>query len=362
MLVAMGIRLRFTLLYGVMFLLSSAVLLAITAAFSARESTVAPTGSVPPEQRIADLQERLSQVSADQAHRLYIGSALALAIMFVMSLVLGSAAAARVIRPLRTITEATRRITADSLHERLAVTGPVDEVKALADTIDGLLGRLEEAFAAQRRFVADASHELRTPLATIRASLDVAMAKPSPPPPETVLLADRVRAMLDQVERLLEGLLVLARAQHGALDDRTSVAVGELVTAAVPPDAPVTVRIEGPDLVTAGNPVLLARMVSNVVENAVRHNIPGGWVQVVVGPETLVVENGGPVLDPVDVGELARPFRRLGVARTGSSGSGLGLAIASAVAMAHGGALAVAARSEGGLRVVISLPREGTSA
>ena len=146
-----------------------------------------------------------------------VGSVVALAIMAVVSVVLGWFAAHRVLRPLRRMTAATRRISADNLHERLAVPGPADEVKDLADTIDGLLERLEGAFAAQRRFVANASHELRTPLATMRASLDVAKAKPEPAPPQTTALAARLRTELDQVDRLLEGLLVLARAQHGDL-------------------------------------------------------------------------------------------------------------------------------------------------
>ncbi|WIM93237.1 ATP-binding protein [Actinoplanes oblitus] len=344
----MGVRLRFTLLYGVLFLISGAGLLAITAAFSISRTThVAPQGTgVPPAEQIARLQEELASASAAQSRQLAVGALVALAVMLLVSLALGRAAAGRVLRPLRRITAATRRITADNLHSRLAVTGPADEVKALADTIDELLGRLEEAFAAQRRFVADASHELRTPLATVRAAIDVAEAKPAPPV-EVVRLAGRVRNELDQLERLLEGLLVLARAQHGALDGRTPVAVRSLIPAGVP--------VEGTDFRTVGNPVLLARMVSNVVDNARRHNEPGGWMRVTLAPGELVVENDGPVLDPGQVATLGRPFRRLGADRTGG-GTGLGLAIASAVASAHGGSLGLRARPEGGLRVEIRLP------
>ena len=144
--------------------------------------------------------------------------------MTVVSAVLGWIVAGRVLRPLRQITAATRRISADNLHERLAMPGPGDELKDLADTIDGLLERLEGAFAAQRRFVANASHELRTPLATMRASLDVAVAKPEPVPAQTVALAGRLRTELDRVDRLLEGFLVLARAQHGDLPGRDALA------------------------------------------------------------------------------------------------------------------------------------------
>ncbi|GAA4608680.1 signal transduction histidine kinase [Actinoplanes octamycinicus] len=344
----MGVRLRFTLLYGVLFLISGAGLLAITAAFSVSRTThVAPPGTgQPPAEQIARLQEELASASAAHTRQLLAGALVGLAVMLLISLVLGRAAAGRVLRPLRRITAATRRITADNLHSRLAVAGPADEVKALADTIDDLLGRLEESFAAQRRFVADASHELRTPLATVRAAIDVAEAKPAPPA-EVVRLAGRVRTELDQLERLLEGLLVLARAQHGALDGRTPLAVRSLIPAGVP--------VEGADFVTVGNPVLLARMVSNVVDNARRHNDPGGWMRVTLRDGTLVVENDGPVLDPGQVATLGQPFRRLGADRTGS-GTGLGLAIASAVASAHGGSLGLRARPGGGLRVEIRLP------
>ncbi|MCY1136892.1 ATP-binding protein [Actinoplanes sp. Pm04-4] len=338
----MGVRLRFTLLYGVLFLVSGIGLLLIVAAFGVRASR--PAG----EPLDPAAMEQIDAAAAAHNRQLLVGVVVALAFMFLMSLLLGRAVAGRVLRPLRTITAATRRISADNLHSRLAIAGPADEVKDLADTIDDLLGRLEESFAAQRRFVADASHELRTPLATMRAAVDVAAAKPAPPP-EVVRLGDRVRAELDQLERLLEGLLVLARAQHGALDGRTPLPVRSLIPAGTP--------LAGDDFLTVGNPVLLARMVSNVVDNATRHNEPGGWMMVTLSPGLVVVENDGPALDPGEVATLGRPFRRLGVSRTRSGpGTGLGLAIASAVASAHGGSLTLQARPTGGLRVEIRLP------
>ena len=211
----MRVRWRYTILYGVLFLVSGVGLLGLTAAFGIRQSSPVSPGGQTTADQFARLHEEMAAAAQEQTRRLYFAAVAALAIMLMVSLVLGRAAAGRVLRPLRTLTAATRRITADNLHERLAVRGPSDEVKALADTIDDLLERLEESFAAQRRFVANASHELRTPLATIRASLDVAMAKPGPVPEPTVVLADRVRAELDQVDRLLEGFLLLTRAQHG---------------------------------------------------------------------------------------------------------------------------------------------------
>jgi signal transduction histidine kinase len=361
----MGVRMRYTILYGAMFLVSAAALLAILAGFGLRDTDpAAPMGSVPPGEQVARLREQLAD--ADQAHarQLLVGAVVALVVMLVVSLLLGRVVAGRVLRPLRTITAATRRITADSLHERLGVRGPADEVKALADTIDNLLERLEDSFAAQRRFVADASHELRTPLATMRASIDVAMAKPGPVPPQSQILADRLHDSLDQVESLLEGLLVLARAQHGALDDRTVVSLAELAEEAVEArrDEIKGLRLYAGTAApadTAGNRVLLARMVGNVIDNAVRHNVAGGVIRLSTESAgdrvRLVVESDGPVLDPVQVGRLGRPFQRLGTARTGT-GSGLGLSIVSAVAAAHGGTVSLQARPAGGLRVAIDLP------
>jgi signal transduction histidine kinase len=271
------------------------------------------------------------------------------------------------------MTAAARRISHDSLHERLAVPGPGDELKDLGDTIDELLARLESAFAAQRLFVANASHELRTPLTTIRAALDVAVAKPGPVPPQTMALAARLRRELDHVDELLEGLLVLARAQHGVLPGRAALTLDDLVSRALDDRAgaiaamELTVDHAGADARVEGSRVLLRRMVDNVVDNAVRHNEPGGWIRVatkVDGPVArLVVETGGAVLDKDQVAHLAQPFRRLAADRTGSDrGAGLGLSIVAAIAEAHGGRLSLQARPQGGLRVGIVLPRAAGAA
>lgn len=372
-------RLRYTALYGVLFLLSGAGLLVITnlvSLGSTRISEVAP-GNRPAQrftlaaaqERIAQLENQLSGAREAQSHQLLIGSAVALAVMVVVSVVLGRIIAGRVLRPLRTITAATRRISADNLHERLAVPGPADEVKDLADTIDGLLERLESSFAAQRRFVANASHELRTPLATMRASLDVAVAKPEPVPAQTVALADRLRTELDQVDGLLEGFLLLARAQHGALSDRATISLGRTVSAALEArSADIAARSltvhdgEVHDSAwTRGNRTLLSRMADNLIDNAIAHNHDGGWIRVAATADgttaLLVVETGGHVLDEEQVARLAQPFQRLGADRTGSDGgSGLGLSIVAAIATAHGGGLDLRARPEGGLQAAVSLP------
>jgi len=375
------VRMRLTALYGALFLVSGAVLLAIASGVvvsSSQVTVAAPNqASLSPLQadqaRIHHLQAQLasaeSQIHSGVSHGLLVGSAIALGVMTVVSLVLGWLVAGRVLRPLRAMTTATRRISADSLHERLAMTGPEDELKDLADTIDGLLARLEGAFAAQRRFVANASHELRTPLTTMRACVDVAVAKPGPVPAPTIALADRLRAELDRVDGLLDGFLALARAQHGDLPGQATLSL-EYITAAalaVRASAISTRRLTvhhaaGHDGTwVAGSQALLSRMVDNVLDNAIGHNRVGGWISVTTGADGrhahLVVETGGDVLDQEQVSQLAQPFRRLGADRTGSDhGSGLGLSIVEAIATAHGGTLDLRARPEGGLRVSIALP------
>jgi signal transduction histidine kinase len=388
-----SVRLRFTALYGVVFMLSGAGLLAIANLVtlgSIRVSHTAPAGTqrTAPDQaqaHIAQLQAQLAEQHTTQTRQLLMGSLIALGVMMVASAVLGRLVAGRVLRPLRTMTAATRRISADNLHERLAVPGPSDEVKDLADTIDELLERLEGAFAAQRRFVANASHELRTPLTTMRASLDVAVAKAEPAPPATAALVSRLRTELDQVDRLLESFLALARTQHGDLPDRTTVSLEDLASTALTDRAAdvaalgLTVRKELDPVRVRGSTTLLRRMVDNVVDNAIRHNVENGWIRVAtsavgtravgtgaVGTSAagtgaagtgvrLVVETGGEVLDHGQVAELAQPFRRLGADRTGS-GAGLGLSIVAAIVAAHGGSLDLWARPSGGLRVLITLP------
>jgi signal transduction histidine kinase len=390
-------RRRLTLLYVAMFLVSAVLLLAITGTLAVHSSSSqisqsgASPGNVVPQSalnqanaQIQQLQNQLTHASnqahTQAAHQLLVGSLIALAVMLVVSVLLGLFVARRVLRPLREMTDSTRRISADNLHERLAMPGPRDELKDLADTIDELLGRLEGSFAAQRRFVANASHELRTPLTTMRASLDVAVAKPDPVPPQTIVLADRIRTELDQVDRLLDGFLVLARAQHGVLPGRQTLAIDAIMSAALAARADaiaarnlVVRHTTGPVAAWVdGSQPLLTRMVDNVIDNAIGHNTEGGWIHVMTGSvqtgsvqtgvAMLVVETGGPVLDQQQVDQLAQPFRRLGpdqigTDRTGSDKSaGLGLSIVSAIASAHGGALDLHARPEGGLRVTITLP------
>jgi signal transduction histidine kinase len=305
----------------------------------------------------------------DELHALLAFGGIALAIMAVVSIGLGWVVAGRVLSPIRVMTSNARHISAENLHERLGVQGPSDELKDLGDTIDDLLARLETAFEAQKRFVANASHELRTPLTMMRTSVDVAVGKPQPPA-EVRVLASKVGEGLDEAGRILEGLLLLARAQRGALGDMTAVSLPDLVLNAVTAEQPeitqkrLTVENRLLPATVMGNEVLLALMVTNVIDNAVRHNVEGGLVHIsndfdgVVA--RLVVENGGEVLDESEVQLLGEPFHRIGAERLASGhGAGLGLSIVSAIAAAHGGALRLTALPEGGLRVLIELPVAG---
>jgi len=385
------VRMRLTAVYGALFLLMSLGLLAITnglfASHSAGAVTVAvnPAGPADGQSELARARAQIRQLrgqlaaaekaqQSDATQTLAVGSAIALGVITVLSLAVGWGVAGRVLRPLRVMTAATQRISADSLHERLAMTGPRDELTDLADTIDALLERLDGAFAAQRRFVASASHELRTPLATMRASLDVAVAKPGPVPASTVELAGRVRAQLDKVDELLEGLLMLARAQHGTLPGHAVLPLDYLVSAALAAhEDAITARNLTAQHLTAqhlsgsegiwveGSQPLLRRMADNLIENAIGHNRDGGWIRITTSAgdaaARLLIENGGDILDPAQVAGLAQPFRRLGADRTGShSGAGLGLSIVAAIIAAHRGTLHLNARPDGGLSVAITLP------
>jgi signal transduction histidine kinase len=369
------VRWRLTLLYGTLFLGSGAVLLAITYALVVRATTNHPLlssflgrefGPVPPEVKAASQFIRSQQRISD-LHQLEIESGIALAIMAIASTLLGWVVAGRVLRPLRTITATTRQISETSLHRRLAMGGPRDELTQLAETIDGLLERLEVAFEAQRRFVANASHELRTPLAMMRTTLDVAVAKPDGVPAQTRELDAELRLDLDHADRLLESFLVLARAQHHELGEESLVALEQLIGAALEARggeiaaSQIAVHTDLAPVCVLGSETLLARMVQNVIENAVRYNQPCGSIRIVLARDgnsaRLVVDSSGVVLDDAAVAQLAQPFRRLGRDRVGSqNGHGVGLSIVAAVAEAHGGTLDLHARPQGGLRVLLILP------
>ena len=385
---------RLALAYGALFLLCGTALLAITYLFVARFAfgasvhitspqghvisspgplKVPPPGSAtsaPPGNHIVrDLSVQAAvhaQRSAD-LHSLLVWFGVALGVMAAVSVLLGWLMGGRVLRPLRHITATARQISEENLHQRLSLAGPSDEITDLADTIDGLLARLEGAFDAQRAFVANASHELRTPLAMMRTSLDVAAAKSPPVSTDASVLSAKVREGLDQAERLVESFLVLARAERGVVDDLTTVSLPEVIADALDTRAEsaaasnLTVHRSLDETMVAGSRTLLARLAVNLIDNAIHYNRPDGWVQATTtadGPSArLIVENSGPVLAPADAGQLSRPFRRAGGERTGSDGGvGLGLSIVAAIAAAHHGTVELEARPQGGVRVVVTLP------
>jgi signal transduction histidine kinase len=306
------------------------------------------------KQRIADM------------HQLVIESAIALAIMTLISTALGWLVAGRVLRPLRTMTATTQQISEANLYERLAIQGPRDELRELADTIDGLLGRLQGAFDAQRRFVANASHELRTPLTAARALLEMVITDPRA---TVATFRDACRQVLEEneeQEQLIDALLALAQGQRG-ITRRESLDLTDTVRtviAGVQSDAATHgLRLESslePALVS-GDSRLIERLVSNLVDNAIRHNVPEGRVHVTVqtraGQPTLRVTNTGPVVPADQIDRLLQPFERLTRDRVGhGDGLGLGLSIVSAVAAAHRATLEVHPSEHGGLEIGVHFP------
>jgi signal transduction histidine kinase len=397
------VRLRLTLLYSALFLVSGAVLLTITY-FLVRNATSGPvtfrgpngeiitldkrdrpekgsapdaaevpgteiSGSANPD--VTPAQARQLEAQARQQHdavldELLTQSGIALGVMAVLSIALGWLVAGRVLRPLRTMTATTRQISEHNLHERLDVQGPRDELKDLGDTIDGLLTRVEGAFDAQRRFVANASHELRTPLTLERTMLQVALADPHLTLHSLRATCEDVLAADEQQEHLIEALLMLARSQRG-LDHRELfdlAAIGRDVLHAHEPDAVASGLTLGAVLSPApvsGDARLTERLVSNLVENAVRYNIPNGTVQMEIGSSTgrpvLRITNTGPAVPADQVERLLQPFQRLATDRgTEHDGLGLGLSIVTAIADAHGATVTAEPFSDGGLDIEVIFP------
>jgi signal transduction histidine kinase len=306
------------------------------------------------QQRIADL------------HQLEIESAIALAVMAIIAALLGWYVAGRVLRPLRTITAAAQEISEANLHRRLALPGPRDELRTLADTIDGLLERLEDAFDAQRQFVANASHELRTPLTAVRALLEMAISDPRATVPTFRKTCRDALEESEQQEQLIDALLALAQGQRG-LDQREPADLAVITDEVLRTNQAEADRrrlhldVELEAATISGDRRLIARLVSNLVQNAIRHNIPHGDVHIRVGARAgkayLAVANTGPVVPAGEVERLLQPFQRLAPDRLGRrEGFGLGLSIVAAIASAHDAALEVRPGEHGGLDVQVRFP------
>jgi signal transduction histidine kinase len=345
------LRTQLTLLYAGPFFVSGVLLLSVPI-LQTRESVPAGTQSGPGPGM---------QPGTDMSRILAI-STFALAAMVLVSIVLGWLVAGRFLRPLRTITATARDISATNLHRRLGLTGRTDEFAELASTLDDLFGRLEAAFASQRHFVANASHELRTPLTAERTLLQVALADPDATVDSLRAACRDVLTLGEGQERLIEALLTLAGGEQGVEQrepfDLAVVARGVLLTR----------QTEGIEVDSAlgaapaaGDPRLVESLVANLVDNALRHNVPGGRVAIatatVEGGARITVGNTGPVVPPDEVERLFEPFQQLGGERIRhTAGHGLGLAIVQAIAGAHGAALTARSRPEGGLDIEVTFP------
>jgi two-component system sensor histidine kinase VanS len=368
------VRLRLTLLYGGLFFVSGVALLAIMYLLFRQAGGVdlivsngTRHGSASPE-ALTHLTElryaRLVRRSTEDLHQGLLQAGIAVVIMTVVSIALGWLVAGRVLRPLRAMTAATRQISERNLNKRLALSGPRDELKDLADTIDGLLARLEAHVAGQQRFAANASHELRTPLSLTQTLLDVARRDPNRDEGE---LVERLHEVNTRAIDLTEALLLLSRAdQRSFTRERVDLSLmAEEATETLLPLAEergVTIETSGDITPTIGSHALLLQLTTNLVHNAVVHNLPQQgivWVTTSVHPESamLTVENTGKELTPQLVSTMTEPFlhgtERI---RTDHAGVGLGLAIVKSIVQAHDGTLTLTPRAAGGLRVTVQLP------
>lgn len=380
------IRIRLTVLYGGMFLIAGVLLLWIIyllAAHAINEGSelpfrilnayVQPTNcSALPSGYITNEQFNQAVGTCMQHQRdlalntLLNRSLLALIGLAVVAFAFGYVVAGRVLAPLGRITRTARGVASSDLKRRIELDGPDDELKELADTFDGMLDRLERSFDAQRRFVANASHELRTPLAINRTLLEVQLSDPAAST-DLQQLGRTLLATNERSEQLVEGLLLLARSENEIVD-RKPVDLSEAAsqaleqTRAEAESKGVRLREDLHSAVVQGNGVLLERIALNLVQNAVRYNLPeDGWVEVTTGVRdgraTITVTNTGPVVPAYEVDNLFEPFRRLRTERTGSDkGVGLGLSIVRSVARAHGGAISARPREGGGLIMRVDIP------
>jgi len=379
------VRLRLTATYGVVFLLTGAVLLTIgyllvrhningPEDFGKAYRALfpgAPTrpfgGLFGPSLKARSLFRAAHEQFVSAAlHRLVLEYVLALGVMTLISVAAGWLLAGRALRPLRAITATARRVSGHNLGERIDLHGPADELKELADTFDGMLSRLDSAFASQRHFVANASHELRTPLAIMRTEVDVTLADPAAGTADLRAMGEAVRETVDRCERLIEGLLTLARSDaaeaRGEPADLSMLA-GDCLTdlRARAEDADVEVRARLEPAPASGDARLLERLIANLIDNGIRYNRPGGHLAVstcVRDSRAVVhVSNSGARIDPAAASTLIEPFRRLG---RGGDGFGLGLSIVSSVVAAHSGSLRIRAPESGGLDVEVELPAESS--
>lgn len=364
-----GLRLRLTLLFTALLALVGGLLIALAYLLVARVMAALP--QLPPgtpvvvDGRQTDAAAVTAQVIQQGRDTVLVTGLIAFAVEVMAGAVVSWMLVGRALRPLSTLTRAARSLSESSLDQRISLTGPRDEVALLADTFDEMTGRLQAAFDAERRFVANASHELRTPLAVIRTEIDVTLADPDASVADLRRMGEVAREATERADALVGALLLLASTQARGLSERRDVDLAELPGRAlaavdadrVAKDLTVTMRTR-PAGVT-GDRVLLERLVGNLIENAVRHNVAGGWIRVVTdverGSAVLTVAASGPLVDPDAAPQLFEPFRQ-GQDRTSRTGTGLGLSIVRAIAQAHGGTAYAEAIAGGGLQVSVELP------
>jgi len=387
------IRIRLALIYAGLFLAAGSALLGLTYGLVAsslpaqppapsKQETISERAKLGaackqphPDPGTIEACQRAYAAGADAAsqsqrqqtlHSLLLFSLAGLAVMTVASGGAGWVMSGRVLRPVRTITETARRASEQHLGERLALTGPRDELKELADTFDAMLERLDRAFAAQRRFIANASHELRTPLTVMRTAIDVTLAKPARTQRQVEDMAARVRLSIDRAEDMISALLTLAISEQAPassefLDLATTAEDAADTAAASIQRLGLRLETDLEPAQTTGDPHLLERLVGNLVDNAVRHNEPGGWIHLRTGTNATTVffqvANSGPVIPQDTVQSLFEPFRRATGRTSTGDGAGLGLSIAQSIATAHGATMSARRQPAGGLDIRVTLPR-----
>jgi signal transduction histidine kinase len=382
-------RVRLAVFYAILFLLAGVVLLALTYTLAA---TVLLPGPGPPTKLLTPQEQSLlglckplptapallaqcnhligvvgggSKGRGDALAALRIASVIGLGILAIAAAGLGWLASGRALRPMRSITEAARQASELRLGQRLALTGPDDELKQLADTFDVMLERLDAAFTSQKRFVANAAHELRTPLTAMRTAIEVTLSKPTRTPEQLEAMADRVQRSVERAEATVEALLTLATSELGpaaqepvdlatAAEDALDATHAAIDQHRIHVDAALEPALAG------GDRVLLERMIANLVENAVRHNNPGGWIGLRTSQRgdhaVFEVANTGPSIPTEQIPTLFEPFARAAQRLNSSDGVGLGLSIASTIAHAHNATISARPRPGGGLEMSVAIP------
>jgi signal transduction histidine kinase len=383
------VRTRLAVFYAVLFLLAGVVLLALTYTLAAAVLLPSPAPSpklLPPQERsllglckplptspsllakcnhLIDIVGGRPKARGDALAALRIASAFGLGILAIAAAGLGWLASGRALRPVRSITEVAKRASELRLGQRLALTGPDDEFKELADTFDVMLERLDAAFTSQKRFVANAAHELRTPLTAMRTAIEVTLSKPNRTPDQLAAMAARVNRSVERAEATVEALLTLAISEVGptaqeAIDLATAAEDALDATQAAIDQHQITVDATLEPALARGDRVLLERMIANLIDNAVRHNNSGGWIGIrtIQQADSAVFEitNTGPSVPAEQIPTLFEPFARANERLNSSEGVGLGLSIANTIARAHSATITARPRPGGGLELSVTIP------